>query len=176
MNGHKLRKSTTGMTLLSLLRVQVILSFQNGTKRLQDFVLTVQRMVTCTYHLNPHVATSIYRWRYQAIQYCACANGLPCLFRLTTPPFIFQLNLNKSQQILCKVRFNYYLYFSKSFDKYSSNIMYIRFHRRKTMRRKLQQNKNSFEIDFLKKCYIKIYLYFNHLVASQSYLDILLIT
>ena len=62
-------------------------------KRLQGFVLTVQRMVTCTYHLNPPATISIYGWRFQARHYCAYNNGLPCLFRLRAPPFTLQLKL-----------------------------------------------------------------------------------
>ena len=85
-------------------------------KRLLGFVLTVQRMVTCTYHLNPPAAISIYGWRYQARHYCAYANGLPCLFCLRAPPFTLQLKLlqpcvsfwetnykNALQQVLCKL-------------------------------------------------------------------------
>ena len=33
--------------------------------RLQGFVLTVNRMVRCTYHLKPPAAISIYGWKYQ---------------------------------------------------------------------------------------------------------------
>ena len=61
---------------------KIVLSCQNGMKRLQGFVLTVWRTVTCTYHLNPLAAISIYEWRYQARHYCTYANGLPCLFHL----------------------------------------------------------------------------------------------
>ena len=99
-------------------------------KRLQGFVLTVQRMVTCTYHLNPPAAISIYGWRYQARHYCAYANGLPCLFCLRVP-FTLQIKLlhpcvsflgtnykNALQQVLCKLWFIYYLSSSTSFEKY----------------------------------------------------------
>ena len=41
--------------------------------------------------------------------------------------------------------------------------MYIKFHRRKTVKRKvLAKQTDSCKIKFLKKCYIKIYLYYNH--------------
>ena len=131
-NQHKPGKSTTGMMLLSLLRVQDnIISCQTCPKRLQGFVLTVQRIVTCTYHLSPPAAISIYGWRYQARHYCAYANGLPCLFCLRAPPFTLQIKLlhpcvsflgtnykNALQQVLCKLWFIYYLSSSKSFEKY----------------------------------------------------------
>ena len=107
-----------------------IIFCQNGMKRLQGFVLTVQRMVTCTYHLNPPAAISIYGWRYQARHYCAYANGLPCLFCLRAPPFTLQIKLldpsvsflgtnykNALQQVLCKHWSIYYLSSSNSFSK-----------------------------------------------------------
>ena len=81
------------MLLLSLLRVQDNDILPNGMKRLQGFVLTVQRVVTCTRHLNPLVAISIYGWRYQAKHYCAYVNGLPCLLCLRAPPFTLQIKL-----------------------------------------------------------------------------------
>ena len=62
-------------------------------KRSQGFVLTVQRMVNCTFHLHPLAAIFIYGWRYQASHYCACAKWLPCLFCLRAPPFTLQLKL-----------------------------------------------------------------------------------
>ena len=62
-------------------------------KRPQGFVLTVQRMVNCKYHLNPPAAIFIYGWRYQARHYCAYDNGLPYLFCLRAPPFTLQLKL-----------------------------------------------------------------------------------
>ena len=99
---------------------KTIKSCQNGMKRLQGFVLTVQLMVTCTYHLNPPAAISIYGWRYQARHYCAYANGLPCLFCLRAPSFTLQIKLlhpcvsfwgtnykNALQQVLCKLWFIY---------------------------------------------------------------------
>ena len=88
MNRHKPGKNKTGMMLLSLLRVQdnVILPiWYEETTRL--FVLTVQWMVTCTYHLSLPAAISIYGWRYQARFYCAYTNGLSCFFRLRARPF-----------------------------------------------------------------------------------------
>ena len=100
-------------------------------KRLQGPVLTVQRMVTCTYHLNPPAAISICGWRCQARQYCVYANGLPCLFHVRAPLFTLQLKLlhpsvnfwvtnykNALQQVLCKLGSIYYLYSSKYFGKY----------------------------------------------------------
>ena len=72
---------------------KTIISYKNGMKRLQGFVLIVQKMVTCTYHLNPPAAIPIYGWRYQARHYCAYANGLPCLFCLRAPPFTLQIKL-----------------------------------------------------------------------------------
>ena len=86
-NRHKPGKSTIGKMLPSLLRVQDNNSCQNGMKRLQGFALTFQRMVTCTYHLNPPVTISIYVWTYQARHYCAYANRLPSLFCLRAPTF-----------------------------------------------------------------------------------------
>ena len=62
-------------------------------KRSQDFVLTDQRMVTCTYHFNPSAAISSYGWRFQARHYCAYANGLSCLIRLRGPSFTLQLKI-----------------------------------------------------------------------------------
>ena len=107
-------------------------------KRLQGFVLTVQRMVTCTYHLNPPAAISIYGWRYQARHYCAYANGLPCLFCLRAPPFTLNIKLlnprvnfrrtnymNSLQQVLCKLWFIYYLSSSTSFEKYWFKNQYM---------------------------------------------------
>ena len=109
----------------------MITSCQNVMKRLQGFVLTVQRMVTCTRHLNPPAAISNYGWRHQAGYYCTYANGLPCFFRLRATPFTLQLKLlhpgisfwkknykNALQQALCKLGFIYYLYSSKAFGKY----------------------------------------------------------
>ena len=100
-------------------------------ERLQGFVLTVQRMVICTYHLSPPAAISIYGWRYHARHYSAYANGLPCLFCLRATPFTLQIKLlhpcvnflgtnykNALQQVLCKLLFIYYLSSSKSFGKY----------------------------------------------------------
>ena len=87
-NRHGKPGKTPGMMmLLSLLEgCKTIKSCQNGMKRLQGFVLTVQTMMTCTYHLNPPAAISVYGWRCQArhlIIYCTCAmDGLPCLFCL----------------------------------------------------------------------------------------------
>ena len=87
-------------------------------------------MVTCTYHLNPPAAISIYGWRYQTGHYCAYANGLPWLFCLRAPLFTLQMKLlhpcvsflgtnykNALQQVLCKVWFIYYLSYSKSLKK-----------------------------------------------------------
>ena len=138
-NRHKPGKSTTGMMLLSLLMVQYNNILPKWMKRLQGFVLTVQRMVTCTYHLSPPAAISIYGWRYQARHYCAYANGLPCLFCLRAPPFTLQIKLlhpcvsflgtnykNALQQVLCKLWFIYYLSSSKSFEKYwFKNFVYL---------------------------------------------------
>ena len=83
-NRYKPEKSTTGMLLLSLLRDR---SCQNVMKRPQGFVFTVQRMVTCTYHLNLPAAISIYWWKHQARHYCAYANRRSCLFCLRAPHF-----------------------------------------------------------------------------------------
>ena len=102
-------------------------------KRLQGFVLTFQRMVTCTYHLTPHSAISICGWRYQARHYCAYANGLSCLFCLRTTPFTLQIKLlhlcvnffgNKLQERVAASSMQALTYFiydlssSKSFENY----------------------------------------------------------
>ena len=132
-------------------------------KRLQGFVLTVQRMLTCTYHLNPPAAISIYGWGYQARHYCTYPNGLPCLFYLRAPPFTLQIKLlhpcvsffgtnQKSalQQVLCKLGFNYYLSSSKSFKKYwFKNFVYL-------MKQKLLAKQVwSFKIKFDKNAILK---------------------
>ena len=106
-------------------------SCRNGMRKLQSFVLTVQRIVTCTYHLNLPTNISIYGWSYQARHYSAYANWLPCLFRLLAPPFTLQPKLlypcisfwetndrRALQQVLCNLRFICYLYCSESFGKY----------------------------------------------------------
>ena len=77
---------------------KIILSCENGMGRLQVFDLTLQRMVTCTYHLNLPAAVSNYGRRYQG-RHCTYADGLSCLFRLTTPPFFFT---TKTTSPLCK--------------------------------------------------------------------------
>ena len=138
MNQHKPGKSKMCMMPLSLLRVQDHI-LPNALKRLQGFVLTVQRMVTCTYHLTLPAAISIYGWRYQARHYCPCANGLLCLFCLRAPTFTLQLKLlhpcvsfremnykNVLQQVLCNPWLIYYLSLSKSFGKYwCRNYVYL---------------------------------------------------
>ena len=83
---------------------------------------------------------------------CTYANGQPCLFRLAIPLFTLQLKLlhpcvsfweinhkNELQQVLCLF-----------------NLM-----KRKT----LAKQTDSFKMKFDKKIYIKIYLYFNILLA-----------
>ena len=115
-NGHIPRKSTTGMMLLSLLRVQDYNILPRWYEEITGLCLTVQRMVTYTYHLKPPAAISIYGWKYQARHYWAYANGLPCLFCLGAPPFTLQIKLlhpcvsslgtnhkNALQQVLCKL-------------------------------------------------------------------------
>ena len=107
-------------------------------RRLQHYVLTVQRMVTSTYHLNPPAAIFIYGWRYQARHYCAYANWLPWFFCLRAPPFTLQIKLihsfvsflgtnynNALQQNLCKLWFIYYLSSSTSFEKYWFKNQYM---------------------------------------------------
>ena len=135
MNGHKPGKSRTSMMLLSLLRVQENNIVPKWYKTLLGFVLAVQKMVPCSYHLNPPAAISIYGWRYQARPYCTYANWLPCLFCL----FILQLKLlhscvsfwetnckNALQQVLYKFWFIYYLYSSNSFGNYwFRNYVYL---------------------------------------------------
>ena len=59
-------------------------------ERLQGFILTVQKMVSCKYHLNPPSAISIYGLRYQAWHYCIYAvspDGSTFLFttKITSP-------------------------------------------------------------------------------------------
>ena len=118
---------------------KTIMSCHNDVKRLLGFVLTVQRMVTCTYHLNPPAVISIYGWRHQAKHFCAYVDGLPYLLRLRAPPFTLQLKLlhpyvsfwetnykNVLQQVLCKFLFIYYQYSSKPFGKYGfRNYVYL---------------------------------------------------
>ena len=81
---------------------KTIISCQNGMKRLQGLVLTVPRMVTCTYHLNPIATISIYGWRYQARHYCVYANGLPCLLLPCWGDHLL-LKTNKTISPLCKL-------------------------------------------------------------------------
>ena len=132
-------------------------------KRLKGFVLTVQWMVSCTYHLNPPAAISIYGWRYQARHYCAYANGLSCLFCLRAPSFNLQIKLlppcvnlweaaykNALQQVLCKLWFIYYVSSSKSFEKYwFKHYVYL-------MKQKvLAKQTGSFKIKFDKNVIVK---------------------
>ena len=148
---------------------KTVISCQTGMKRLLVFVLTVQRMVTCTYHLNPPAAISIYGWRYQAKHYCAYADGLPCLFCLRAPPFTLKLKQlhpcvsfwetiykNALQQVLCKFWFIYYQHSSKSFEKYwFRNYVYL-IHQRNTMKRKvLVKQTDSFKVKFDKNVILK---------------------
>ena len=78
---------------------KTIISCQNGMKRLQGFVLTVQSMVTCTYHLNSPAAVSIYGWRYQARHHCAYVMGCLACFAWGTT-FYFR---NRTASPLCKL-------------------------------------------------------------------------
>ena len=124
MNQHKPGKSTTDMMLLSLLRVQdhnILPKWYEETARLcfdcpEDVDLHIPSQHPCSY---------FYLWmEYQARNYCAYANGLPCLFRLRAQPLTLQLKLlhpseslwntnykNALQQNLCKLWFIYYLSF-----------------------------------------------------------------
>ena len=132
-------------------------------KRLQGFVSTVQRIWTCTYHLKPSAAISIYGQRYHARHYCAYANGLRCLFCLRAPPFTLQLKLlhpcvtfwvknykNALQQDPCNLWFICYLSWSKSFEKYCfrnyelclSNLMKWKVLAKQTYSLKIKFNKN----------------------------------
>ena len=116
MNQHKPGKSTTGMMLLSLQRVQDSIILPKWYEETAGLCFDCPEMVTCTYHLNPPAAISIYGRRYQARHYCPYANGLPCLFGLRIPPFTLQLKLlhtcvslgeinyrNALQQVLCRL-------------------------------------------------------------------------
>ena len=121
MNRHKPGKSTTDMMLLSLLRVQdhnILPKWYEESTRL-CFDCPEDADLPC--HLNIPAAIYIYEWRYQARNYCAYANGLPCLFRLRAQPLTLQLKLlhpseslwdtnykNALQQNLCKLWFIYY--------------------------------------------------------------------
>ena len=131
-------------------------------KRLLGFVFTVQRMVTCTYHLNTSVAIFIYEWRYQARHYCAYAYGLPYLFRLRALPFTSQ-----TTSILCRLLgTNYRNVFRKSCASFDSFITYnpLKSYVFQISSKKDNETK-SFIKKYYKKCYIKIYLYFNLLFA-----------
>ena len=128
MNQHKPGKSTTGMMLLSLLRVQVNNILPKWYEETTG--LCFDRPEDGDLH-TPSQPTCSHGWRYQARHYCAHANGFACLFRLKAPPFTSQLKLlhpclsfwetnyeNALQQVLCKLWFVYYLYSSKSSGKY----------------------------------------------------------
>ena len=111
MNQHKSGKNTTGMMLLSLLKVQ-------GNNILPKWYeetigLCIDRPEDGDLH-TPSQPTCSHGWRCQARHYCAHANGLACLFRLRAPPFTSQLKLlhpclsfwetnyeNALQQVLC---------------------------------------------------------------------------
>ena len=115
MNWDKFGKSTTGMMLLFLLRVQdnIILRKWYGETQgpcfdyLEDGDLNIPSETTCS---------RFYLWT----EVC-----------LRAPPFILQLKLlhpcvtfgkinhrNMLQQVLCRLWFIYYLYPSRSFGKY----------------------------------------------------------
>ena len=90
MNQHKSGKNTTGMMLLSLLKVQ-------GNNILPKWYeetigLCIDRPEDGDLH-TPSQPTCSHGWRCQARHYCAHANGLACLFRLRAPPFTSQLKL-----------------------------------------------------------------------------------
>ena len=125
MNLRKPGKNTTDMMLLFLLRVQdnnVLPKWYEDTTGLCFDCLEDGDLHITSQHLNPPAAISIYGWGYLARHYCAYANGLPCLFRLRSPPFTLQLKLphlcvkfwetnykNALQQVLCKLWFICYL-------------------------------------------------------------------
>ena len=150
--------------------------------RLHGSALTVQRIVTCTYHLNLPAVTSIYGWRYQARYYwyyCGYANGLPCLFRLRESPLTLELKLlhpcasfwetnykNALQQVLCKLWFTDYLNFTKYFGKYRFiNYQYSIWSIKETKLKGLAKQTGSFKIKLDKNVILKLYLYFNLLFA-----------
>ena len=139
INWHKPGKSTTGMMLPSLLRVQDNNILPKWYEETIGLYFDCSENGDLHHHLNPSATISIYGWRYQARQYRTYANGLPCLFRLKVPPFTLQLKLlhpcvsffektykNVLQQVLWELWSIYYLYFSKFFGKYwFRNYVYL---------------------------------------------------
>ena len=118
-------------------------------KRLQGNVLTIQRMMTCTYHLYQHAVISIYGWKYQVRHYCAYANGLKCLLRLRAPLFTLQLKLLHPAvsfgKKFTRMRASQFYASPDSFITYTpqsrlestgSENMFIYFHQRNSIKRK----------------------------------------
>ena len=97
-NRHKPEKSTTGMLLLSLLRVQGNNILPRWYEETPGLCFDCPEDNSCTSHLNPPAVISIYGWRYQARHYCAYANGLLVLPEGTT--FYFT---NKTTSHLCNL-------------------------------------------------------------------------
>ena len=91
INRHKLRKSRTGIMLLSLLRVEENFTQPKWYEETKGLCLDCPEHI----HLNPTVAVSFEGGRYQVSHYCLYANGLPCLFGLRAPPFTSKLKLRQ---------------------------------------------------------------------------------
>ena len=133
INQNKHGKSTVGMMLLSMLRVQennilskwyketTVLCFDG----LEDGDLHILSQSTCSHFylwFEAPCETLAYSQTLY-IQALKFANGLPCLFCLRAPPFTLQLKLlhscvsfwetedykNALQQVLCNLWFIYYL-------------------------------------------------------------------
>ena len=130
MTQHKVKKSTTSMILLSLLRVQDNIILPKCYEKTTGICFDSPEDGDLHKLLNPPSAISVFGWRYQARHYCAYANGLPCLFCLKAPCFTLQRKLlhtcvrflwtnykNALQQVLSKLWFIYYLFSWKSFEK-----------------------------------------------------------
>ena len=64
----------------------IMLPSQKGMNRLQNCVMNVQGMLTCTYHPKPHAVISVYGWRSQA-------RKAAILVSPKGPPFNIQITL-----------------------------------------------------------------------------------
>lgn len=92
--------------------------------RLQNCVMNVQGMLTCTYHPKPHAVISVYGWRSQARKAAILVSpkGPPFNIQITLLHYcvrVWKINqINASQQVLCKLLFIYYLHYSTFFGTY----------------------------------------------------------
>ena len=161
-NQHKPGKSTTGMMLLSLLRVQdnnILPKWYEETTGLcfdcpEDDDLHIPSQPTCS-HFSLWVEV-------QAKHCCAYANRVPCLFCLRAPPFTVQIKLlhpcvsflgtsykNALQQVLWKLWFIYYL--SVFWKVLAQKLCLLNLMKQKV----LAKQTDSFEIKFYKNAILK---------------------